>query len=147
MDVEAEDGTQFWSSKSFTVDLGSNKKATVTFDGTFDNDGDPMKAVIYDGKIEVQTWWDYSEKKEEDLEDTLTMTITNIKVVYSVPDVMQGDVNGDGAFTVADVVLLQKWLLAVPDAKLANWKAADLSKDNKVNVVDLGVMKRELLNE
>ncbi len=147
VDVEAEDGTQFWSSKSFTVDLGSNKKATVTFDGTFDNDGDPMKAVIYDGKIEVQTWWDYSEKKEEDLEDTLTMTITNIKVVYSVPDVMQGDVNGDGAFTVADVVLLQKWLLAVPDAKLANWKAADLSKDNKVNVVDLGVMKRELLNE
>ena len=146
-DVEAEDGTQFWSSKGFSIDLGSNKTATVTFDGTFDNDDETVKAVIYDGKIEVQTWWDYSEKKEEDLEDTLTMTIMNIKVVYSVSEMIQGDVNADGQFTVADVILLQKWLLAVPDTKLANWKAADICKDNKLDVFDLCMMKRKLLNE
>ena len=38
---------------------------------------------------------------------------------------IMGDVNGDGSFGVSDVVLLQKWLLAVPDTHLANWKAAD----------------------
>ena len=34
-----------------------------------------------------------------------------------------GDVNNDGEFNVADVVMLQKWLLAVPNVELKNWKA------------------------
>ena len=57
----------------------------------------------------------------------------------------KGDVNADGYFTVADVVLLQKWLLAVPDTKLADWKSADLCSDNRLDVFDLCLMKQELL--
>jgi len=57
-----------------------------------------------------------------------------------------GDVNADGAFNVSDVILLQKWLLAVPNTHLANWKAADFCEDEKLNVFDLCLMKRELLN-
>ena len=45
---------------------------------------------------------------------------------------VRGDVNADGALTVADVVALQKWLLAVPDTHLANWKAADLCEDERL---------------
>ena len=60
---------------------------------------------------------------------------------------VRGDVNADGDFTVADVVALQKWLLAVPDAHLANWKAADLCEDDRLDVFDLCIMKRELLNK
>lgn len=56
-----------------------------------------------------------------------------------------GDVNMDGAFNAADAVLLQKWLLAVPDTYLANWEAADFCKDNKLDVFDLCMMKRELI--
>ena len=56
-----------------------------------------------------------------------------------------GDVNNDGEFNVADVVLLQKWLLAVPDTHLAKWKAVDFCNDNKLNVFDLCLMKRELI--
>ena len=56
-----------------------------------------------------------------------------------------GDVNMDGKFDIADVVLVQKWLLAVPDTKLANWKAADLCEDDKLNVFDLCLMKRMLI--
>jgi len=55
-----------------------------------------------------------------------------------------GDVNDDGEFNVADVVLLQKWLLAVPDMHLANWKAVDFCNDNVLNVFDLCLMKQEL---
>ena len=55
-----------------------------------------------------------------------------------------GDVNDDGEFNVADVVLLQKWLLAVPDTHLANWKAVDFCNDNVLNVFDLCLMKQEL---
>lgn len=57
-----------------------------------------------------------------------------------------GDVDGDGEFNVADVVLLQKWLLAVPDAYLPCWQAADLCKDGRLDVFDLCLMKRKLIN-
>ena len=56
-----------------------------------------------------------------------------------------GDVNDDGEFNVADAVLLQKWLLAESDIHLANWKAADFCSDNKLDVFDLCLMRRELL--
>ena len=56
-----------------------------------------------------------------------------------------GDVNMDGSFSVADVVLLQKWLLAVPDIHLSNWKAADLCADGHLDVFDLCLMKRKLI--
>ena len=49
--------------------------------------------------------------------------------------------------SVADVVLLQKWLLAVPNTDLPNWKAADLCEDDKLDVFDLCMMKRALLSK
>ncbi|MFR7472363.1 MAG: family 16 glycosylhydrolase [Ruminococcus sp.] len=57
---------------------------------------------------------------------------------------LQGDVNADGTFDLADVVLFQKWLLAVPDTKLADWKAADFCEDGIWNGFDLCAMKRKL---
>ena len=54
-----------------------------------------------------------------------------------------GDVNADGSFTVADVVMLQKWLLCAGD--ITDWQAGDLCKDEKLDVFDLCIMKRELL--
>lgn len=64
---------------------------------------------------------------------------------YDDGKLIMGDVNDDGKFNVSDVVLLQKWLLAVPNADLKNWKAADFYDDNKLDVVDLCLMKRELI--
>lgn len=58
-----------------------------------------------------------------------------------------GDVNKDGEFSVADVVLLQKWLLAAPDAKLDDWKAADLYEDDRLDVFDLCLMRRMLIQK
>ena len=60
-------------------------------------------------------------------------------------DFLMGDVNNDGAFNVTDVVLLQKWLLAVPETHLANWKAVDFYDDNVLNVFDLCLAKRALI--
>lgn len=69
-----------------------------------------------------------------------TKDIASIEESY-----VTGDVNADGAFTVADIVSLQKWLLAVPDVTLANWKAGDFCEDEQLDVFDLCLMKRELL--
>ena len=59
-------------------------------------------------------------------------------------DVIKGDVNADGSFNIADVVLFQNWMLARPDASLADWKAGDLREDNRLDIFDLVLMKRLL---
>ena len=58
-----------------------------------------------------------------------------------------GDVNADGALTISDVVLLQKWLRAVPDTQLADWKAADFNEDQSLNGFDLCQMRYALLKQ
>ena len=68
-------------------------------------------------------------------------------VVFKLKFTPTGDANDDGELTVADAVLLQKWLLAVPDTDLKNWKAVDFCNDNKLNVFDLCLMKRELIRK
>lgn len=60
---------------------------------------------------------------------------------------LMGDVNADGEFNVADAILLQKWLLAVPNTSLPNWKAANFCEDDRLDVFDLCLMKRELLKK
>ena len=64
--------------------------------------------------------------------------------ITSEKTVSKGDVNLDKKFDVADVVLLQKWIIGVPDVKLANWKAADFYGDEKINVIDLSIMKEKV---
>lgn len=65
--------------------------------------------------------------------------------VITVKQNVRGDVNADDAFTIADVVMLQKWLICAPNASLINWRAGDLCEDEFIDVFDLCVMKRELL--
>ncbi len=67
------------------------------------------------------------------------------RVPETAAEKTDGDVNGDGELGVADAVLLVKWLLAVPETHLADWKAADLNSDNKLDADDLSLMKQALL--
>lgn len=64
-----------------------------------------------------------------------------------IKEKVKGDVNADGKFSISDVVLMQKWLLVVPDAKLIDWKAGDLCEDDRLDVFDLCLMKRLLIND
>lgn len=65
----------------------------------------------------------------------------------TLPQSIIGDVNKDGSFNIADVILLQKWLLGKNDTKLTDWKAADLNKDGNLDVFDLCLMKKKLVNK
>lgn len=67
--------------------------------------------------------------------------------VYAANETVKGDCNGDGHFDAADAVLLQKWLLSTPDTHFADWKAADFCEDNRLNGIDLCLMKRALINK
>lgn len=82
---------------------------------------------------------------QENLLGTMLAAATGSE--YEVDTTLYGDVNNDGVFNVSDVVLLQKWLLAASDTHLANWKAADLYKDERLDVFDLCIMKQLLLQK
>ena len=72
----------------------------------------------------------------------------NVNVIYnsySQEETLLGDINDDGSFNIADIVMLQKWLLGVSDVTLPNWKAADFCEDEKLNVLDLCMMKCKLV--
>ena len=55
-----------------------------------------------------------------------------------------GDVNGDGQLNAADIVLMQQWLLQVPDAVLADWQAGDCNADGRLDGLDLCRMRQLL---
>ena len=52
-----------------------------------------------------------------------------------------GDINADGALDIMDVILLQKWLLAVPQTHIADPEAGDFDADGTLDVFDLALMK------
>ena len=56
----------------------------------------------------------------------------------------RGDVNLDGDITVADLVLLQKYLLGA-EKVLPEWKNADLDIDERIDMFDLVILRRLLL--
>ncbi len=70
-------------------------------------------------------------------------------VVWTSPvlegGLLKGDVNADHAFNVADVLLMQKWLLDLPDIQLIDWKAGDICPDNRLDAFDLCQMRRMLV--
>ena len=64
----------------------------------------------------------------------------------NVKEKNNGDCNNDGQFSVADVVILQKWLFN-DETELTNWQSADLDEDGTINVFDLCLMKQKLINK
>ncbi len=61
------------------------------------------------------------------------------------PADVDGDVNEDGQRTVADIVLLQKYLLGVESLTAEQAATADLSGDKVLNAFDLAILKKLLL--
>ncbi len=82
-------------------------------------------------------------------DNTFTLELPALSVVqieltdddYSMP----GDVNTDGTVNMADVRLLQDWLLAKPDVHLNSWQAAELCKDNRLDGLDLCMLKQMIM--
>ena len=75
----------------------------------------------------------------------LSIKVEHLSLAAIDSKIIMGDVNIDGEFNVTDLVLLQKWLLAVPDTELKDWKAADFCEDNVIDVFDLCLMRKQHL--
>lgn len=168
VNVEDTEGNGFWTSKGYSLKLGSASTASIEFDGTFFNDSVPVEAYIADGKVELQKWWDSSEKLEAGLEDTINIEYTKIEVVYeyenteiqptTVPttepatepssdeaEVVYGDANCDGDVNISDVVAIMTHL-TTPGGTLSSEgiNNADVYQrgDNIGNMDALAVQKK-----
>lgn len=98
---------------------------------------DSLATIFYEGS---KTEWDELVSR-----CGLDLNVNVIYNSYNQEDTLLGDINNDGSFNVADIVMFQKWLLGVSDVTLPNWKAADFCEDGKLNVLDLCMMKRKLV--
>ncbi|MBQ9808477.1 MAG: dockerin type I repeat-containing protein [Ruminococcus sp.] len=78
---------------------------------------------------------------------TTTSTTTTTTTTTTDPDndFVKGDANGDGEFSLADLVLFQRWLLG-DDVKLHNWKALDFYEDEHLDSFDLTLMRKALIS-
>lgn len=81
-------------------------------------------------------------------ETTVTLTLKetmSITANFSGAQAVLGDVNADGVCSVADAVLLQKWLLRA--GEITDWQASDFDENQVLDIVDLALLKRKLLNK
>ncbi len=103
-------------------------------------------------------WWDAGGKIEADSEfgyykgmalydrnngewifPEIVKAITGVDVTNLPADY---DVNADKAFDINDVADMQRFILG--EGKLADWQTGDLFEDNKIDSVDLLMMKRQI---
>lgn len=76
--------------------------------------------------------------RENETETPVNLGLLTYKV-YN--DIVAGDVNGDGRLNVADVVMLQRWIIGASD-DLGDWRLGDVVEDERLDTFDLCVLKR-----
>jgi len=72
-------------------------------------------------------------------------TASTILPLSEIPkDIIAGDVNYDQTLSISDIIMLQKGLANYDCVKM--WKAGDMDGNEDVNIFDLIIMKREIIN-
>lgn len=133
----------------------SNASYIITFDAVYGTCDVENKKVKYGSTYGVLPYaeregyifhgWCLQDGTEISSTDIVTLTADTTVYALWEEEIIAGDVNADGTFTVADAVMLQKWLLNA--GEINNWYAGDLCEDEVLNVFDLCIMKQMLLSQ
>ena len=110
--------------------LAPGETTTMRFD---------MDNVVDGWKYFIKTYF-YSEGTDVSLKGTSLYTIN----FPEEPEVLKGDVNGDGEVNIADVTALIDYLLGGGDI---NEAAADVNSDNDINIADVTALIDYLLSD
>lgn len=78
-------------------------------------------------------------------DDVYCCNLAEISVYGAESAAVRGDVDADGALTVADAVMLQKWLHG--SGELTAPENADLCEDGAIDIFDLGLLRQALLEK
>ena len=74
------------------------------------------------------------------------MTALTAAMIHQQCTAVSGDLNADGQCSIADAVLLAKYLCAVPGTVLKDWAAGDFDLNGRLNAADFTLLKRRLLS-
>ena len=137
--VTSIDGFAFAGCNKLT-DVKLSGKLTSVNSYAFADNTAKATITVYGSKSD----WDKVEKPDDD------EYLKNAKYVFDESsagpaDDIAGDVNSDGEFNSADLVLMSKWLLGTPGTELKNWKAGDFISDDKLDIYDLVMMRKALI--
>lgn len=132
--------------KIFTDTITAKTENSVTFEenGTFffteDHHGDdPAKNLAnYEAGDTIEIEFAYYTYTSQ------IFDVARLTLIENIRDV-KGDVNADGTFSIADIIMTQKWLLNA--GEITDAAAGDLHEDGILDGYDLAVMKRMLLQK
>jgi hypothetical protein len=72
--------------------------------------------------------------------------------LYGKGTVIKGDINNDDKFNSIDVLLLKRWIIEanldyndLNTINFVNYKAGDFDNNGTLDIIDIGLMKKELL--
>lgn len=123
--------------------LGMEGDYTVTFLTDKNYTGSATFYLKADGTI-CEAEYSYSETGD------ISINLTKLNKVIFIPSseiisYEAGDIDFSGSITIADAVILQKYLLNSQTISASQYNIADLTDDGAVNVFDLVILKRKLL--
>lgn len=97
-------------------------------------------------KCWVDNWESYSTNEITIYWNSPLTYLLSLTETASAPaESVEGDVNADGSFNVADVTAVQNYL--VRNGELADWQAGDIVDDDRIDVFDLIEMKKKLAKQ
>jgi hypothetical protein len=111
------------------------------------NPADNRQLSKFDGKCYMDSDAEFTTNENTIYGNAAMIFLTASIMSRIESEQVKGDVNADGKFNIADLTLMQKWLLGTPDTKLTNWKAGDFCEDNRLDVFDFCLMRSEFLNQ
>lgn len=106
---------------------------TYSLSGEFDNN------MLFN-ELDLGT---YVYKVEAEDESGKVYPLIGISFMVVQP-VYHGDINGDGGINISDGVLLQKYILGKGYLSDVQFKCADLTNDNYVDVFDMIILRKKL---
>lgn len=109
------------------------------------NDSNNPHLSKFTGKCFIDSDGEWTTNENTIYGNAAMIFLTSSMMAQNTPEKLRGDVNADGEFTAADLVMLQRWLLG--KGNIDDWQAGDLNYDKTLNVLDLCLMRSELLRK
>lgn len=78
-------------------------------------------------------------------DDVYCCNLAEIAIYGTESPFVLGDANDDGSLTIADILMVEKWLLGY--GEITNWENVNLCKDEKIDVFDFCLLKKEYIRQ
>lgn len=117
-----------------SIDNSTKTDSVAYYEAVTANDND-IKLVVNNS----------SKKDNISIINTVNGVSESIAPDYIKPSYKYGDINTDESINIADAVCLQKYLLG--NGSLNNWETADLCSDCRIDVFDMVLMRRMIIEQ